>query len=160
MLIAILTSQASTRAVEAHESVEVLANAGIVSDRYATGTGFYSGMIAWDAHVTLIEQEPFDALAADHGVAIDPRELRRNLVTRGVDLDSLIGRRFRVGDQVVLQGRKAWPPCAHIVRTSGKPEIFKYLARRCGIGADVLVGGFIRVGDPIVIEDDAESIRG
>jgi MOSC domain-containing protein YiiM len=135
-----------------HEVIDVIANVGIVGDRYATGQGFYSGVSEWDAQVTLIQQEPFDVLAAEHGMSIEPSELRRNLVTRGIDLDSLVGRRFRIGGQAVLRGRKAWPPCAHIVRHSGRTEIFKFLARQCGIGADVLVGGAIRVGDPIVVE--------
>jgi MOSC domain-containing protein YiiM len=151
MLIAILTSTASQQPMTSHDSIEVIANVGLAGDRYATRNGFYSGMSDWDAHVTLIQQEPFDALAADHGVALDPKELRRNLVTRGVNLIPLIGREFRVGGQVVLRARKAWPPCAHIVKWSGRTEIFQYVAKHCGIGADVLVGGTIRVGDPIAV---------
>lgn len=159
MLTAILISPASGMPTTSHELIEVIANVGIAGDRYATGRGFYSGVSEWDAHVTLIQQQPFDALIRERGVAIEPRELRRNLVTRGTDLDSLIGRRFRIGTHAVFRGRKAWPPCAHIVRHSGRSEIFQFLARQCGIGADVLVGGTIRVGDQIVVEpipdDDA-----
>jgi MOSC domain-containing protein YiiM len=86
-------------------------------------------------------------------VTLEPKELRRNLVTRGIDLNSLIGRRFRIGDQVVLRGRKPWPPCAHIVKLSGRTEIFKYLSKQSGIGADVLAGGMIQVGDPIALDE-------
>ena len=89
--------------VISHESIEVVANLGLASDRYATGRGFYSGVSVWDAHVTLIQQEPFDDLAAKHGLHIDPKELRRNLVTRGIVLSSMIGRRFRIGGDVVLR---------------------------------------------------------
>lgn len=136
--------------METHERIEAIANAGLSGDRYATGQGFYSGMKEWDAHVSLIESEPFTNLKAQHGVTLDPRELRRNLLTRGVDLASLIGRKFRIG-KAIFQGRKAWPPCAHIVKFSGRVEIFKYLAKQCGIGADILQGGEIRVGDPILL---------
>ena len=153
MLLTILTSSASKQPIESHGCIDVIANTGLAGDRYATGKGFYSGMSEWDAHVTLIQQEPFDLLAAEHGVQLDPKELRRNLVTRGVNLYSLIGREFRIGEQVVLRARKPWPPCAHIVKLSGRTEIFKYLAKHCGIGADVLVGGTIRVGDAIVVAD-------
>lgn len=156
MLVAIFTSPASSEPQTAHDRIEVIANVGLAGDRYATGKGFYSGQSEWDAHVTLIQKEPFDLLAAEHGVQIDPRDLRRNLVTRGINLYSLIGRTFRIGDQVVLRARKAWPPCTHIVKLSGRTEIFKYLARQTGIGADVLVGGTIRVGDPIVVEERAD----
>ena len=98
MLIAILTSPASEQPITSHDSIDVIANVGLAGDRYATGRGFYSGMSEWDAHVTLIQKEPFDLLAAEHGVHLDPKELRRNLVTRGVNLYSLIGRQFRVGE--------------------------------------------------------------
>ena len=151
MLAAIFTSAASRQPIVSHDSIEVIANVGLADDRYATRKGFYSGMSEWDAHVTLIQQEPFDLLAAEHGIILEPKELRRNLVTRGVNLLSLIGREFRVGEQVVLRTRKAWPPCAHIVKFSGRTEIFQYISKHCGIGADVLVGGTIRVGDPITV---------
>jgi MOSC domain-containing protein YiiM len=158
MLIAIYTSAASQQPTVSHDSIEVIANAGLAGDRYATGTGFYSGMSEWDAHVTLIQKEPFDLLAAEHGITLDPRVLRRNLVTRGVNLIPLIGREFRIGEQVVLRARKAWPPCAHIVKFSGRTEIFQYVSKHCGIGADVIHGGMIRVGDPIaVIHQSASS---
>jgi MOSC domain-containing protein YiiM len=110
MLVAILTSPASALPVISHESIEVAADVGLANDRYATGHGFYSGVSEWDADVTLIQQEPFEVLAAEHGLHIDPKELRRNLVTRGIDLSSLIGRRFRIGGDVVLRCRKLWPP--------------------------------------------------
>jgi MOSC domain-containing protein YiiM len=153
MLIAILTSTASKQPITFHDRIEVIAGVGLAGDRYATGQGFYSGMSEWDAHVTLIPQEPFDQLAAEHGIDLNPGELRRNLVTRGVDPSVLIGRVFRIGEQVKLRGRKGWPPCSHIVKFSGRTEIFQYLVKHCGIGADVLVGGTIQVGDPILVED-------
>lgn len=137
--------------MDAHESIEVIAGKGLAGDRYATGKGFYSGVIEWDAHLTLIQREPFEALKADHGVDLEPSVLRRNIVTSGTDLESLIGKEFQIGDQVIARGRKAWPPCAQIVRFSGRKEIFQFLARKCGIGADVLIGGTIRVGDSIVV---------
>ncbi len=151
MLAAILTSSASLQPMASHESIEVTAGVGLAGDRYATGKGFYSGMTEWDAHVTLIQQEAFDWLAAEHGIQLDPSELRRNLVTRGINLYTLLGHDFRIGEQVVLRARKLWPPCAHIVKCSGRVEIFKYLGKHCGIGASVLVGGTISVGDVISV---------
>lgn len=134
-----------------HQCIEAIAGKGLRGDRYATGKGFYTGVVEWDARVTLIQEEPFSLLAAKHGIQIDPKELRRNIVTRGVDLCSLIGREFQIGDRAVFRGRKAWPPCSHIVKLSGRREIFQYLAEQTGVGVDVLVGGTIRVGDAIQI---------
>lgn len=76
-----------------HESIEVTA-VGLAGDRYSTGKGFYSGQVEWDAHVTLIQQEPFEEMLAQHGVTIDPKELRRNLVTKNINLNWLVGREF------------------------------------------------------------------
>jgi MOSC domain-containing protein YiiM len=149
MLVSIFTAPGSQQPLVRHEAIEAIANVGLADDRYAKGNGFYSGDDDWDAHVTLIESEPFHRLAAAQGIRLDPEELRRNLVTQGVDLSALIGREFRVGKQVILRGRKAWPPCSHIVKVSGRAEIFQYLAKHCGIGAEVVVGGTIRVGDAI-----------
>ncbi len=151
MIVAIFTALETIAPMRSHESIEAIAGKGIAGDRYATGKGFYTGVPEWDAHVTLIQEEPFTALAASHGVQMDPRELRRNILTRGTDLDSLVGRNFQIGEQAVFRGRKAWPPCSHIVKLSGRVEIFKYLAKQTGIGADVLVGGTIRVGDAIQV---------
>ncbi len=149
MIISILTSQETVAPMIGHQCIEAIAGKGLSGDRYATGKGFYAGVIEWDAHVTLIQEEPFSALAMNHGVQIEPKELRRNIVTRGVDLRSLIGRDFQIGDRAIFRGRKAWPPCSHIVKLSGRREIFHFLAEQTGIGVDVLVGGTIRVGDVI-----------
>ena len=151
MIVSIFTSLETAAPMTSHESIEAVTQTGLSGDRYATGKGFYTGVVEWDAHVTFIEEEPFLSLAVSRGLQIDPKELRRNIVTRGVDLESLIGREFQIGERAIFRGRKAWPPCSHIVKLSGRKEIFQYLAKQTGIGADVLVGGVIRVGDVIQI---------
>ncbi|MBI1325910.1 MOSC domain-containing protein [bacterium] len=157
-LLTILTSEETGRPMTSHESVELIAGQGIAGDRYATGRGYYSGVTEWDAQITLIEQEPFDSQDLTKGQKVDPEDLRRNLVTTGVDLTRLIGVRFRIGDTAVLRGTKLWPPCSYIVRSTGKPEIFTKIGRKSGIGAEVLVSGPIRAGDPIVILTDGEPV--
>ena len=76
---------------------------GIEGDRYATGKGHYSKLPRPDRQVTLIEIETVEAIVRDHRIALVPQETRRNLTTRGVPLNHLVGRRFRVG-AVVLHG--------------------------------------------------------
>jgi len=151
MIISISTSPSSAGPTFDHKSIEAIAGKGLEGDRYTLGKGFYSGVPEWDAHVTLIEQEPFLSLASEHGIQLDPKILRRNLVTRGVDLNSLVGQTFCIGSQAVFRGRKAWPPCSHIVKLSGRKEIFQYLAKHSGIGVDVLASGTIHLSDPIQI---------
>jgi hypothetical protein len=58
MLEAIYTSIGSARSMISHDSIRVIANKGLENDRYATGHGFYTGYTDWDAHVTMIQQEP------------------------------------------------------------------------------------------------------
>jgi MOSC domain-containing protein YiiM len=148
MLVGIFTSPESAQPMVSHESIEVITS-GLVGDRYATGRGFYSGKPEWDAPITLIQQEPFDELLTQHEITVAPQELRRNLVTKNINVNWLVGQDFQIGKTVVLHGRKLWPPCLHIVKLTGKGEVFTHLPKQCGIGADVLVGGIIRVGDPI-----------
>ena len=131
------------------DGCEMIAGKGIAGDRYADGKGFYSGVKEWDAHVTLIEGEAIDAVNTGSDEVITPEMLRRNLVTDDIRLDSLVGKPFKIGENVVLEGRKKWPPCRYIVKLNDKPEILKYFAYAGGIGANVIVGGSIKTGDQI-----------
>ncbi|MEA2306870.1 MAG: hypothetical protein QOH43_4150, partial [Solirubrobacteraceae bacterium] len=79
--------------------------------------------------------------------ALAPEAARRNVVTRGIDLDALVGRRFRVGE-VVCAGRRPCEPCAHLERLT-EPGTLRGLVHRGGLRADVLTGGTIRLGDPV-----------
>jgi MOSC domain-containing protein YiiM len=74
--------------------------------------------------------------------------LRRNIVTRGIDVETLIGREFQLGT-AILRGLKRYPPCRHLAELCGAPELIKYLAYCGGIGAEVVVSGVIAVGDAI-----------
>ena len=76
-----------------------------------------------------------------------PAEARRNVVTRGIDLDALVGRRFLVGD-VQCVGRRLCEPCAHLERLT-VPGTLRALVHRGGLRADVLTDGTIRVGDAV-----------
>ncbi len=151
MIVRIYSSAKTGAEITSHRSCTAIAGCGLEGDRYANRTGFYSGVVEWDAHITLMEIEPFEALEESHGCKLDPKILRRNLITRGVKLSDLIGRDFKVGSEVILRGRKAWPPCAHIVKQTGRKEIFQYLARDTGIGADIIVGGSIILGDTVSV---------
>ena len=141
MIVRIYTAPDTGMDMTSYRSRLALPSKGLEGDRYTNGKGFYSGVTEWDAQITLVRIEPFEALQEEHGCHLDPKILRRNLVTRGIDLTSLIDREFKIGPEVILRGRKAWPPCSHIVNQSGQKEIFQHLARDCGIGADILVGG-------------------
>jgi MOSC domain-containing protein YiiM len=91
-----------------------------------------------------------DALPVPGGL-LPPEEARRNIVTRGIDLNALVGKRFRVGD-VDCFGARLCEPCAHLERLTaraGTPGTLHALIHRGGLRADVLTDGEIRAGDAI-----------
>jgi MOSC domain-containing protein YiiM len=120
---------------------------GIEGDRYACGEGFYSDRPEEGRQVTLLEMETLDALWRDHKVKLDAGDHRRNVSTRGVPLNHLVGQKFRIGG-VVLEGTRLSTPCRHIEQITGL-EIFNLLLNRSGLHAKILVGGPIHTGDPV-----------
>ncbi|MBI3993499.1 MAG: MOSC domain-containing protein [Candidatus Lambdaproteobacteria bacterium] len=130
--------------------VEAITGRGLAGDRYLRGTGTYSQRPGTGRQVTMIEAETLQALADEHGIALSGAEARRNIVTRGVRLDGLIGATFRVGG-ATLRGMRPCEPCAYLQELTGKP-VLAPLTHRGGLRADILVGGAIRVGDAIVAE--------
>jgi MOSC domain-containing protein YiiM len=81
-------------------------------------------------------------------VGLQPGETRRQVTVRDVDVNGLVGKRFRVGE-VECFGVELCEPCRHLEAMT-RPGIIKELTHRAGINADILVGGVIRVGDPVV----------
>ena len=120
---------------------------GVEGDRYATRSGTYSNRHSVDREVTLIEFETLEALARDHGIELAPQEHRRNLTTRGVPLNHLVGRYFKVGD-CVLHGERLNLPCLYLEDLLGK-KVFKPLINRSGLNCRIEQGGTIRLGATI-----------
>jgi MOSC domain-containing protein YiiM len=127
-------------------SVEAVENRGLVGDRYERKEGTFSDPNGRGYDLTLVEAEALEELAAK-GVELSPAEARRNLVVRGVALDALIGKRFRVGE-VECFGQRRCEPCAHLERLT-KPGVLRGLVHRGGLRADVLLGGEIHTGDSV-----------
>ncbi len=127
-------------------SAEALAGRGLRGDRYARGAGTFSDPSGRGYDLTLVEAEALEELAAG-GVDLEPAEARRNLVVRGIALDDLIGRRFRVGE-VECFGQRRCEPCAHLERLT-RPGVLRGLVHRGGLRADVLSDGEIRIGDRV-----------
>lgn len=122
---------------------EAVENRGLVGDRYERKAGTFSDPNGRGYDLTLVEAEALEEMAAN-GMELTPAEARRNLVVRGIALDDLIGRRFKVGE-VECFGQRRCEPCAHLERLS-QPGVLRGLAHRGGLRADVLSSGEIRVG--------------
>jgi MOSC domain-containing protein YiiM len=142
------TAGASMRPVS---RVRALAGVGLEGDRYGTGSGTYSTDPRTDRHVTLIEAEAIEALAASEGIVLAPGETRRNVTTRGIRLNDLVGRRFRIGN-VECEATRLCEPCQYLTDTIGKP-ILKPLTHRAGLRALILTDGEIAFGDEVVALD-------
>lgn len=137
-LLAIAVASTAGAPMLSLESVAVISPLGLAGDRYAAEPR---------RAVTLIEAETLDAVVRDYGVDVVHLETRRNLLTRGVPLNHLVGRLFRVG-AVTLRGTELCEPCGYLERMSGK-SMKQILAHRGGLRAEVITGGEIRRGDPV-----------
>ena len=120
-----------------------VAGMGLEGDRYF---GQKPWRYAADRQVTLIEAEAVEAVRAA-GVPFTAADARRNVVTRGVRLNELVGRTFRVGN-AVLRGVELCHPCGRLAKLTYR-GVTRDLKMRGGLRAEVLHGGHIRVGDAL-----------
>src|SRR5262245_26423810 len=125
------------------EMAQALAERGLDGDRYCPNAD--SGKP--DQEITLIESEAVEALAREIEMKIEPVKARRNLLTRGVPLNHLVGREFTVGD-VVLRGIRLCEPCDHLESLTAI-GIKDGLHHRGGLRAQVVKGGTIQAGNAI-----------
>jgi MOSC domain-containing protein YiiM len=129
------------------ERVRAVAGVGLEGDRYAAGAGQWSDDGRVDRDVTLVEAEVIEDLAATDGIVLEPGETRRNVTTRGIRLNDLVGRRFRIGE-VECEGTRLCEPCQYLTDLVGKP-ILRPLVHRAGLRARILVGGEFAIGNEI-----------
>jgi MOSC domain-containing protein YiiM len=123
------------------DSVHAVAGKGLEGNRY-----FDTGRPHQE--LTLIEAEQLEYARAEHGLDIEAAATGRNILTRGVDLNALVGKRFRLG-AVECRGLQLCEPCTTMqARTA--PGAIKTLVHRAGLNAEILVGGKVRPGDAVV----------
>jgi hypothetical protein len=137
---ALVVAPAAEAPVVVLEQARAHAGRGLEGDRYFDGRGSFSNRYSVGHDLTLIEAELVEDLIA-------PAQARRNVITRGIDLNPLVGRRFRVGE-VECVGRRLCEPCALLERLT-EPGTLRALVHIGGLRADILTGGTIRAGDAI-----------
>ena len=145
---AIHVAEASGAPMQSLAVVGVLAGVGLEGDRYARRTGYWSPSTKVDRDLTLIEAEEIERLSSEHGIALSPGDTRRNVTTRGIRLNALVGRRFRIGD-VVCEGTRLCEPCQYLTDLLGKP-VLAPLVHRAGLRARILTDGEIALGAEVV----------
>jgi len=129
------------------DRIRVLAGIGLEGDRYASGRGHFSRTPGTGRALTLVEAEVLEHLRDSLGIALQPGEARRNVTTRGVALNELVGQRFRIGS-LLCQGMRLCEPCKYLEEVIGK-RLVDPLLHRGGLRADVLEDGEIRIGDEV-----------
>jgi hypothetical protein len=139
---------AAEAAMQLVEVAQAVAGRGLAGDRYAAGAGTFTprGGERPGYDLTLMAAEVLDELTAA-GTSVDFAATRRNVLTRGIDINALVGRSFLIGD-VRCAGRRLCEPCVHLDRLSG-PGLLRPLIHQGGLRVDVLSDGEIRLGAPI-----------
>ena len=122
---------------------EAVAGRGLRGDRYfAAGREQGKGR-----NLTLIAAEALEAFEAETGIPLSAAESRRNVLVRGIDVNALVGKRFRIGG-VECEGVQLCEPCATL-QSLTRPGVLEGLVHRAGLNADLLSSGEIAVGDPV-----------
>ena len=123
-------------------SIKVLANQGIVGDRH------FNEFNDPYNQITLIESENIDYYNIKYGLNIPYKDFRRNIITKGIKLNDLVGKRFQIG-KVELEGIDLCRPCKHLSEILDQDNIIKEFLRRGGLRCQILTSSTIEVGDKI-----------
>jgi MOSC domain-containing protein YiiM len=151
-VVSINIAEVEGGAVRSVRSVELVAGKGIVGDRY-----FDKDSRMPEQELTLVEAEQIERFNAEHGLDIEPSETRRNIVTRGVSLNELVGAEFTLG-QTRIQGQELCNPCKYLAGlllsrmtnpSLTDAEIVAGLTPRAGLRARIVTSGTVRAGDAV-----------
>jgi MOSC domain-containing protein YiiM len=133
--------------LDAVKSARAIPGKGLQGDRYFDKNGTFSKKDTDDRELTLIEAESIEALAREYQTEIHPGAARRNVLTRGIALNHLVGREFQIGN-VKARGMRLCEPCGHLEKLTNS-KVRAGLVHRGGLRAKILTEGEIRVGDEI-----------
>ena len=127
-------------------SIKVIENKGIVGDRHFKD---YNDPYC---QLSLIESENIDYYNTKYGLNIPYTDFRRNVITKGIDLNNLIGKKLQIGN-VKVEGIDLCRPCKHLTEMLNQENILKEFLRRGGLRCQILSSSSISIGDEIKILD-------
>jgi len=128
------------------KSIEVLANKGVIGDRH------FKDFNDPYCQLSLIESENIDYYNFKYGLDIPYINFRRNIVTKGIQLNELVGKKLKIG-KVNLEGIDLCRPCRHLTEMLSQDNILKEFLRRGGLRCQILSSSSINIGDDIQIMD-------
>ena len=147
-IVAIYTASDAGAPMQFRSEVRAVPGRGLEGDRYFEDNGRFSALHGPGREITeltLIESEVIEHLRLAWGLDVDEADSRRNLVTRGIALNDLVGSEFQVGE-VRLRGASLCEPCVSLVKSADHRHLLRALAHKGGIRAEVLTEGSIAVG--------------
>jgi MOSC domain-containing protein YiiM len=149
MVVAIVTTSEAGAALHGVSEASLESGKGLVGDRYYKKGGTFSEKLKGsdDWELTLIESEEIQRFNESQGLSLSPASFRRNIVTSGVRLNDLVGRRFVVGS-AVLEGIRLCEPCAHLGKLIGQ-AVVAGMVHRAGLRARIVTGSIVQVGDKV-----------
>jgi MOSC domain-containing protein YiiM len=139
----IFISAASFEPAISLDSVEAITECGLAGDRYAKPENRSHP----DRQATFIDAAHIEAFVREIGLPLEPAQSRRNLVTRGIDLNQLVGQRFQVGE-VEFEGVELCDPCSRWADNT-HAKVVSYFVHKGGLRARIVRGGKLRVGDAL-----------
>jgi MOSC domain-containing protein YiiM len=151
-IVAIYTAHGPGYPMRLRDEVRAVPGRGLEGDRYFTDDGRFSERRLPGREITeltLIESEVIQHLQLDWGLDVEEADSRRNLVTRGLALNDLVGSEFDVGE-VRLYGASLCEPCVSLVKSPDHKHLLRALAHKGGLRAQILSEGTIAVGDPVL----------
>ena len=128
------------------ESIEVVKDKGIVGDRH-----FQEFNDPYN-QLSLIESENIDYYNNKYKLNIPYIDFRRNIVTKGIELNDLIGKKIQIGD-VLIEGIDLCRPCRHLSEKLNQDNIIKEFLRRGGLRCRILSSSNININDEIKVLD-------
>ena len=140
-----ITNNNNKKIVEV-KSIDVLANKGIVGDRHFNE---YNDPYC---QLSLIESENIDYYNTKYGLNIPYTDFRRNVITKGINLNNLIGKKLQIGN-VKVEGVDLCRPCKHLTELLNQENILKEFLRKGGLRCQILSSSSISIGDEIKILD-------
>ena len=136
-------SSENNKAIKEVVSIEVLVNKGVIGDRH------FKDFNDPYCQLTLIESENIDYYNLKYGLNIPYVNFRRNIVTKGIRLNELVGKKFKIGS-VELEGVDLCRPCRHLTEVLNQDNILKEFIRKGGLRCQILSSSTIQIGDEII----------
>ena len=134
----------SNKEIAEVSSIEVLANKGVVGDRHFDEYNDPYNQL------TLIESENIDYYNTKYGLDIPYKDFRRNVVTKGIQLNDLIGKKIKIG-KVEVEGIDLCRPCRHLTEVLNQSNVLKEFLRRGGLRCQILNSSTINIDDEIKV---------